>query len=400
MGRHYSTNEFFRQMPNALLARYFHERGLFEDLDFSAMKETKPAPLFTAWLALPDAQRNAMDTAFQDIFRMSDEKGWVAIRDEAQWQLRGSKETLDGFIQVMSGLPNHYHRAMTTYLDHPNFWKGALRFHHADMLSHWRKRKNLGHRPAAVDDASIRQLADAIRTYFHFKEGRGHNCVVEPFRRGELDYFFAYPEDYSKQEMEWVNGQFDQRPHNPAFEVVFVYSQKDGTLDLNYRGERKVVEALQGIFAFTILKWEELPADPKDSRIYDLSPLRSSDFRFTYAVGSGIEKVVVRKLRLESRVNGGDRITLEADVEQDPANIYALMEQVGQSVPLHLFDVTQVELVASVVVDPQKPAKNIPIRLTWPNSCSLKYDERDLLLRAMLEASGIEPKDLTEAVHA
>ena len=60
--------------------------------------------------------------------------------------------------------------------------------------------------------------------------------MVEAFRRGELDYFFAYPEDYSQQSIEWVNGQFDRRPHNPAFEVIYVYSQKDGSLDLNFRG--------------------------------------------------------------------------------------------------------------------------------------------------------------------
>jgi hypothetical protein len=37
MARHYSTKEFFRQMPNALLARYFQGCGLF-DLNFAAMK--------------------------------------------------------------------------------------------------------------------------------------------------------------------------------------------------------------------------------------------------------------------------------------------------------------------------------------------------------------------------
>ena len=42
MGRHYSTTDFFRKMPNALLARYFQARGLFGDLDFSAMKESQP----------------------------------------------------------------------------------------------------------------------------------------------------------------------------------------------------------------------------------------------------------------------------------------------------------------------------------------------------------------------
>ena len=50
MPRYYSTKEFFRQMPNAPLARYFQGRELFGDLDFSAMKEGKPGTLFEAWI--------------------------------------------------------------------------------------------------------------------------------------------------------------------------------------------------------------------------------------------------------------------------------------------------------------------------------------------------------------
>jgi hypothetical protein len=50
MARHYSTKDFFRQMPNPLLARYFQGRGLFGELDFAALKETQPDALFAAWL--------------------------------------------------------------------------------------------------------------------------------------------------------------------------------------------------------------------------------------------------------------------------------------------------------------------------------------------------------------
>ena len=42
----YSTKHFFRQMSNALLVRYFHERGLFAEFDFAGMKEGKIEPLF------------------------------------------------------------------------------------------------------------------------------------------------------------------------------------------------------------------------------------------------------------------------------------------------------------------------------------------------------------------
>jgi len=79
MARHYSTTDFFRQIPNALLARYFEGRGLFGELDFSAMKEGKADTLFEAWLALPDSQRNTMDAEFRDIFALCYEKGFLFL---------------------------------------------------------------------------------------------------------------------------------------------------------------------------------------------------------------------------------------------------------------------------------------------------------------------------------
>ena len=397
MARHYSTRDFFRQMPNALLARYFQGRKLFGNLDFAAMKETQPDELFKAWLELPDTQRNATDAEFRDIFELSCEKGFRAILDEAEWHLCAGTQARTEFVEKLAALANHYERAMVTFLDHNRFWKGSTLFYHADTLPYWRKRKNLPHQPVALDMGSRHELADMIRNYFHQAEGRGKNCVVELFRRGERDYFFAYPEDYSQQSVEWVNGQFARRPHNPAFEVIYVYSQREGSLDLNFRGSHKAIEPLQGMFVTAILKLPELPADPKDERIYDLAPLRQKSFDFVFEVGSGIQAVTVKKLRLSSKVKRGDRITVEADAGGNPGAVYDLLDRIGKSLPLHLYYVTQVELAASVIVDADKPPKLVTIRITHPNSCSLKYDELDLKLRDMLEASGIEPKEPDES---
>ena len=179
---------------------------------------------------------------------------------------------------------------------------------------------------------------------------------------------------------------FSPRPHNPAFEVIFVYSQKEGSLDLNFRGSYKALEPLQSMFATAILKLDELPPDPKDPRIYDLNPLLQKSFDFTYAVGSGIESVRVKKLRLSSRVKKGERVTLEADASQSPDAVYDMLDQIGKSLPLNLYNITQVELTVSMAAEPSKPARQVPVRITHPNSCSLKYDELDLNLRAMLEA--------------
>jgi hypothetical protein len=341
-----------------------------------------------------------MDTEFRDIFELSCEKGFRAILDEAEWHLAAEPQAYKEFVEKLAALANHYERAMITFLDHNRFWKGATLFYHADTLPYWRKRKNLPHQPASMDMASRHELADLIRNYFHHTEGRGKNCVVELFRRGERDYFFAYPEDYSQQSVEWVDGQFARRPHNPAFEVIYVYSQREGSLDLNFRGSHKAIEPLQGMFTTAILKLPELPADPKDERIYDLTPLRQKSFCFVFDVGSRIQGVTVRKLRLSSKVKRGDRITVEADSGSNPGAVYELLDRIGKSVPLHLYNVTQVELAASVMVDADKLPKLVTIRITHPNSCSLKYDELDLKLRDMLEASGIEPKDPNEGEEA
>ena len=124
MARHYSTRSFLRQMPNALLARYFQGRRLFDNIDFAAMKEGKPDELFAAWLSLPDDQRNEMDAEFKDIFELSCEKGFRAIIDEASWQIREDPNALASFVGMLSALSNHYERAMIAFLDHNPFWRG------------------------------------------------------------------------------------------------------------------------------------------------------------------------------------------------------------------------------------------------------------------------------------
>jgi hypothetical protein len=396
--RHYSTRDFFRQMPNRLLARYFATRAVLAQVDFAALKETRTEPLFEAWLELSEGQRNEMDAELMEISQMSSEGGFRAIMDEAEYQLRDTPEAHPQLVERLAALANHYERAMVTFLDYPQFWKGATYFCHADSLSYWRKRKGFSHRPASVHEDGRQALAASIRDYFHRMEGRGKNCKVETLRRGELDYFFAYPEDYSQHSIEWVNGEFGRRPHNPAFEVIYVYSEKDGTLDLNFRGAIKAVEPLQVMFAKAILGLPELPPDPEDERVYDLNPLRERGFQFLYDSASGIESVALKKLRLSSKVVKGDRITVEADAAANPEAIYELLDKVGQSVPLRHYNVTQVELAAKVALKADEKPKSVTVTITHPNSCSLKYDDLDLKLREMLGASGIEPREPTEGL--
>jgi hypothetical protein len=333
-----------------------------------------------------------MESEFRDIFDLSSEKGFVAIRDEAKWRLAQNPAALAAVMEELADLPGHFERAMTVFLDHNELWRGATYFHHADTLPYWRKRRGLPAKKAAIDPDSRAELARTIGDWFRQAEGRGRNCVVELLRRDDRDYFFAYPEDFGQQSLEWEAGQFSRRPHNPAFEVVFVWSEQEGTLELNHRGSSQAKDRLQEIFAHTILKLDELPPEPGDHRGYDLDPLRRRDFQFVYTADSGIKSVAVRRLRLSSNLRQGDRLLVEADISENRQALYDLLEEVGQSLPLGQWNVTWAEISAQVLRAGEVRAKAHTFHVSWPNSCSLKYDETGLKLRAMLKASGIEPR--------
>ena len=107
MARHYATRDFFRQMPNPLLARYFHARGVFADLDIAALPEPHPDALWAAWLMLDDTERHVMDAAFQDIAALSGEKGNRAILDDAAWHFATDPAAHAAFVEQLASLAHH-----------------------------------------------------------------------------------------------------------------------------------------------------------------------------------------------------------------------------------------------------------------------------------------------------
>jgi len=77
------------------------------------------------------------------------------------------------------------------------------------------------------------------------KERRGKNCKVELYRRHNREYFFAYPEDFSQAGVEWVSNTLKTLAHHPAFEIIFVYCEAEGSLDIYAPRNTKAVPALQ-----------------------------------------------------------------------------------------------------------------------------------------------------------
>lgn len=386
MAGHYSPKSFFRHAPNAMLMKYFANHGALTEHDFSEITETKIEPIYQAWLSLPDTQRGEMERDFKEIDTLACEGGVKAIIDEADWHDENLAETL-------STHESFHEKAFWVFLERPKYWPAASAFCRADSIStsQWNECRTINHAPALVDDKSILELGKILSHYFHSKEGRGKNCTVEPYRRGKLDYFFAYPEDYAHASIDWDGATLKRSARHPAFEIIFVYSQDEGKISLYMKGSRDTKKEVRALFADTVLGLE-LGEFVEDDRVYDLAPLQGSNPSFQFSPESGIQSVAIKKFRLA--INGTtQRITLEANPAQNLNAIYEMRDTLCQTIPLSQMTITQVGILVTYVPDPETGRNSSrSFDINWPNSCSLRHDGKDATIRKMLIASGIEPR--------
>ena len=383
MAAQYSNRQFFRQTPNHYLALYFESEGIDVDTDITQLNETDIDALQGIVNQLDDAQKANIEADFQGVNALAREGGINALVDEARFH--GD----DDFIEAMAAIDGFHAKAFYAFLNGRIYWQGAARFLHADNVSasYWKKRNDLPNVPPYVEVDDIHGLAKALSDFFYKKEGRGKNCIVEPYRRNQKEYFFAYPEDFAQSAIEWVGSSLENKARHPAFEIIFVYSQDDGMLDIYAPKNTRAISKLQEIFAKHILKLDTLPKGGIDKRVYELAPVVDDSFEFTIEPTSGIASVVVTRLRVDLKQGIRKRITLDADYTKDSDAVYRLLDDLK----LPPYDVTQVGLKVTFEPIGNKRAKTKTFNITYPNSCALHYDGNDLKIREMLARSGLEP---------
>ncbi len=358
---------------------------LFRD-SFSTFNIEQVDSLFADFTALPEDQQTAIEAEFQDIHAMACDGGIQALIDEAAFH----KD--DAFVESISTIDGLHAKVMWTFIEQRHLWQGASLFLHADNVSssYWKKRNNIPNTPPDVEDSAINALADAISAYFNKTEGKGKNCKVEPYRRHKKEYFFAYPEDFGLSTVEWVGKNLKNRARHPAFEIIFVYCEAEGSLDIYAPKNTKAISELQTLFAKTILHLDELPDGTVDKRVYDLNPLADAEFQFQIEPESGIEIIKITQLKLTLKHGAKKRITLEADTKHDPSAVYDLLKLLNPPP----FYITQARVRVTFEPKPGKRARTKSFNITYPNSLSLGHDGDDLKIRSILAKSGLEPKAL------
>jgi len=387
MATQYSNRHFFRRVPNQYLAQFFAVKKIPLAVDFNELNEKAVDVLQDVLNALPDSQKAEIEAQFQDVNALACDGGIAALIDEASFH---NDET---FMAAIAAIDGFHAKAMWAFLEKPSYWRGASMFLHADNVSpsFWKKRSDFPKLPPQVEADDIKALASAISGFFYHKEGRGKNCVVEPYRRNNKEYFFAYPEDFAQTAVEWEGDALKNKAHHPAFEIIFVYTEAEGSLDIYAPKNGKKLADLQRMFAQHILKVDALEDGTIDKRVYELAPVLEDNFEFKIEPASGISSVLVTRLRVNLKHGNLRRITLEADVKKDPDAVYKLLEELN----LPPYEVSQITLKVTFEPVGNRGVKTRTVNITHPNSCALNYDGNDLKIRQMLARSGLEPRAVT-----
>ena len=194
MTQSFNIKQYFRRSPPGLLRRHFEQNGALSTFEWSAIKPKNVQPLVDAWKGLDEDTQGRMGHEFVHITLLATAAGKVQILDEAGFHRKRTEVAAQ--LEKLNGL---YECAYWTFFEHPDCWNGAIRFAQSDGKSRrsWRKRANMPPLGRASTAADGQALAAALIELFRQKEARGEHCVVEQYRRGDQEYYFAYPQDHN-----------------------------------------------------------------------------------------------------------------------------------------------------------------------------------------------------------
>ncbi len=376
----YALKSFLRQAPPEMLNRYFAAHGIDLSVPAKGLTRAQLDRLCSDLQTLDERRQQELNAHFRSIHLMASEGGIKTLVEEGN-----DTHHKANLAEVFAAQESRLGMVFLAFLDYPEIFAVASLFRHADTLPQsWRKRADLPAAEPMTDKKTTEALGQAISQYYVTHQGRGRVCQVDHYRRGDLLYWFAYPEDYPIRSL-----VYDAREHlrrstqRPAFEVVFVYSQSERSLDTWVRGDKKTLADLQRLW---------LGPPPETGLVYRLQGLINRDFPLTLLPEDGVLEARVTRLRLRMVAWGGQHLTLEAGARQTPHAIYDVLDQLA-AVPAFSRDLLRVVAATFRIVFRGSAGQAGPVlvfNVSEPDSCSLKSDPADVVAKKLLRRWGID----------
>ena len=368
MSRPFSLPTVLRKVPNTLLKALFEELGHGDfDPGWERIGKQEITPILDYLDELPTGQLNEVECVLRDIFELGAAphgSGYDSILEAGRASGAGDLAAIAPSDRSVYGL------AAWTWLHYRAVFEQAQVIHQVVHLPYWRKRNDL---PAMNPDMSPKakeKLEREISTLLR-SQGRGQNCTVETMSRGDVDYFFAYPDDWVQEvTVHDANHRLTVEALRQTLTIVFAYNREDGSLELCAKLTKPVKERLEAIFAKTILHWELGPYEPDAA--YELNQLKDPGFDLELDAADCL-RVRVRKMRLSAK-HSGRRMLIEIDDDDPEDDIHtALRECVNlEELPLSEWNATLVTFCFEFLpLDGRKPGR-YSFDVTFPRSCSLR----------------------------
>jgi hypothetical protein len=400
MGKNYSPKVFLLKAPNALLKQYLAAKGIGADLPWKHSSEKDIEPIYREIEAAPQNLYRQIGLDFSEINEMADEGGMKIFIDEARDPHHQGGADI---TEEIHSKKSHLEGAFWVFLNHPDVFQVAKRFQRADTLSrrYWIKRGDVPKTKADITQAGKERLEKAISEYYRLKEGRGHACHADHYARGKYLYWFCYPEDYAEGRLVYGEDQeLRVETQRPAFEVIFIYCEKEGSLEVFAKGGSKTEGELQRVFGRAILEVEL--GDPDAAGVvYELNPLLNRSFPFPTDPKDRVADVRVKRLKLKILGRGNRRITLEIIGKGQQESVYDLLDDVlaGGRFPRDLLQLQQVSLQLVFRPDEKQHTRTLTIHVSHPHSCALKADPQGEIAKDLLKKWGIDVSGRAENSH-
>jgi len=386
VSRQFSIPTVLRMVPNVLLREFFERLGHDQlDIAWAKHRERDIEPIVKTLSDLEREEQDRIEAALRNVFDLACESGINALLEAA---------VRCGDLSLPASLPSDvdaYGKAMWAWLNRPEAFEKALLIHQVQHLSWWRKRNDLPIKPPNLGEAARRELEEEVANMLTWEQGRGKVCTVELLSRDDVDYFFAYPDDFAQNVVAHDDdGLLTPRTFRPTFAIVFAYNRREGTLELYAKVPAKLKQKLEIIFAQVILD-HQLGTWTPDAA-YQLDHLKDPAFPLETDPQDRL-KVHIRRMRLSPK-NTGRRLQVEMDDDDPQDSIYRTIDECLNREWLDLSQVwvSQVTFCFEFLPLEGRKAGRMSFDIGWPSSCTLRNDrpERVALVQKYLKRWNID----------
>jgi len=331
---------------------------------------------------LPLEERQSIAVDFQNVHRLASRQGIHTLLDV------GRSHRLD-LLPVMGKARTNIEKVFRVLLEQPRLFRIASQFAWADGLKrYWHRRSDLPKVAADAGPAALDGLRQAISAYYVKNEGRGEFCDIEVEQRAEALYFMVYLADYPTAVVCFEDSNELKRSlQQQAFDVVFIYHEQEGRLDLYAEGGSQKRKELAQMFAEHILG-QELALDATASPTFALDRLKDPAFRFCIDPADGIAGMRLRSMRLA--VPEGDIVTFATNGRRKHSDLHGWIERGlnRRNLPLESLRVDSVTIQA-VLADGRPKPKAVTFSMTARNSCNLKDTAEHRKIQEVLRRSEV-----------